>query len=73
MIDDAPHHIEAFTAHTDAKVIIFSRPWNRNLPTSDRVFRVDSWDQIPSLVASFSQKKNKTPFRELLESLNEID
>ena len=45
-VDDAPHNVEALRA-TGAQVVVFDRPYNRNLDDP----RATNWEQVEQLVA----------------------
>ena len=74
MIDDAPHHIEAYAANTEAHIFIFSQPWNRYIDVKGKISRVHSWDEISDRIMAIALTSgiSKTPFRELLDALDRI-
>ena len=46
-IDDSPELMAALSATRDRRGILYSQPWNRQLPEMPRIRRADSWNQIP--------------------------
>lgn len=71
VVDDAPHHIDAYRKHFKGKICIFHAPWNRELVTnSSNVFRIHNWYEFEDLLPKLSFI---SPFRELLEEIDTID
>lgn len=69
-MDDGPHHIAAYKEHFSGKICIFHAPWNR-LSSEDnkQIYRVHDWYEFENLLPKLSFV---SPFRELLEEINEI-
>ncbi len=49
-IDDAPELMPLISRNPIMHGILYTRPWNREVDEMPRVFRVDSWTQVPSLL-----------------------
>ncbi|MFP4568157.1 MAG: 5' nucleotidase, NT5C type [Candidatus Woesearchaeota archaeon] len=58
-IDDyAPYAVDCFRKREDGsfrKVILFNRPWNKNVEVPKGVVRVSSWDECLSVIESFDE------------------
>ena len=57
-IDDSPEVADDILEHTDAKMILWNRPWNmgENAPKSRRQYwRVDSWAEVIALCESVKE------------------
>lgn len=48
-IDDAPELMPLISRNPMMWGILYSRPWNRTVPELRRIFRVESWTEIPRL------------------------
>jgi 5'(3')-deoxyribonucleotidase len=46
-VDDSPELMSALALKPDSYGILYTQPWNKELPTMPRISRVDSWSQIP--------------------------
>lgn len=70
VIDDGPHHIEAYKEHFPGKICIFSAPWNKELQEDNsKVFRVHDWYDFANLLPKL---RFTSPFRSLLEDIDRI-
>lgn len=70
VIDDAPHHINAYKENFLWKICIFHAPWNRSLKEDNkRVFRIHDWFDFEKLIPKLSFT---SPFQNLLEEIDEI-
>lgn len=49
-IDDAPELMPLISRNPVMHGILYQRPWNRDVADMPRVFRVDSWVQIPRIL-----------------------
>jgi len=49
-IDDSPDLMLGLRSKPGRYGILYTQPWNKELPTMPRICRVDSWDKIPGLV-----------------------
>ncbi len=49
-IDDAPELMPLISRNPVMSGILYERPWNRDVPNLRRIFKVESWEQIPSVV-----------------------
>lgn len=50
VIDDAPHHIEAYSELDNVKhIIVFDMPYNQDIK-NDKIVRVNSWKEIGELI-----------------------
>jgi 5'(3')-deoxyribonucleotidase len=49
-IDDAPELMPLISRNPKMRGILYTRPWNRNVPEIPRVFRVQNWTEIPKVV-----------------------
>ena len=56
-IDDSPDLMLGLRSKPSRYGILYTQPWNKELPTMPRISRVDSWDKIPSLVQVMLNKK----------------
>jgi len=59
-IDDSPELMEAISSTTDRRGILYTQPWNKELAINSRIFRVDSWNQIPKIVAEILRIDGQT-------------
>ncbi|NRH20518.1 radical SAM protein [Candidatus Gracilibacteria bacterium] len=75
VIDDAEHHIEGYSQNTDAHILMYSQPWNQHIEEAGKKYRVNHWNDILVKIdeISHSSISSKTPFRELLEKIDDID
>ncbi len=70
VIDDGPHHIEAYKHNFLWKICVFHAPWNRNIREDNkRVFRIQDWYDFENLLPKLSFT---SPFRTLLEDIDSI-
>jgi len=49
-IDDAPELMPLISRNPKMLGILYTRPWNRNVPDIPRIFRVKNWTEIPKVV-----------------------
>ena len=49
-IDDSPELMSSLSLMSDCYGVLYTQPWNSKLPAMPRVYRVDSWSQIPERV-----------------------
>jgi hypothetical protein len=49
-IDDSPELMSVLTSRPDRHGILYTQPWNKELPAIPRISRVDSWGNIPERV-----------------------
>ena len=49
-IDDAPELMPLISRNPVMHGILYKRPWNQDVPDIDRVFKVKTWTQIPSVL-----------------------
>lgn len=71
VIDDGPHHIEAYRTNFKGKTCIFHAPWNRLIAEDNsKVFRVHDWYEFEALLPKLSFS---SPFRNLLNKIDMID
>lgn len=60
VIDDAPHHLEGYKKNTKAKIVIFDRPWNKNIKEDNkRIFRINNFLDFEKIVNKFSKTNVK--------------
>jgi len=70
VIDDGPHHIKEYYKYFSGKICIFEQWWNRAIKEDNsKVFRIYDWNDFESLLPRLSFT---SPFRQLLESINDI-
>ena len=70
VIDDGPHHIEAYKNNFLGKICIFHAPWNRTTREDNKqTFRVHDWYEFAQLLEKI---KFISPFRTLLEEIDTI-
>ena len=50
-IDDAPELMPLISRNPRMRGILYARPWNRDVTNMPRVFKANSWDDIPQLLA----------------------
>jgi uncharacterized HAD superfamily protein len=53
-IDDSADLMALIASRSRGSGVLYLRPWNRNAPQMPRIFRVEKWDQIPSVVEKMS-------------------
>jgi tRNA A37 methylthiotransferase MiaB/5'(3')-deoxyribonucleotidase len=71
VIDDGPHHIEAYKQNYTGKICIFHAPWNRELKEDNsQVFRIYDWYDFENILPKLVFQ---SPFRELLYDINRIE
>jgi len=49
-IDDSPELMSQLSTRRDTHGILYTQPWNAELPRMPRIFRVNSWSQTPGIV-----------------------
>ncbi len=49
-IDDAPELMPLISRNPAMRGILYERPWNREVGSIPRVYKVDSWTQIPNVL-----------------------
>jgi len=49
-IDDAPELMPLISRNPMMHGILYERPWNRDVSTMPRVFKVSSWSEIPKIL-----------------------
>jgi hypothetical protein len=49
-IDDSPELMLELTSKPARCGILYTQPWNKDMPTMQQILRVDSWAQIPERV-----------------------
>jgi 5'(3')-deoxyribonucleotidase len=49
-IDDSPEIMSLLSSTPNKYGIVYTQPWNRDAPSMPKVFRVDRWNQIPSVL-----------------------
>ena len=54
-VDDAPELMPLISRNPLMQGILYDRPWNRDVAEMPRVFRVESWTQIPKILEKISQ------------------
>ena len=54
-IDDAPELMPLISRNPMMWGVLYSRPWNRTVPELRRIFRVESWTEIPKLFKEIRQ------------------
>lgn len=70
VVDDEPHHIKSYYKHFSGKICIFEQSWNREIrEDNSKVFRIYDWLDFDELLPRL---KFTSPFRTLLEDLNDI-
>lgn len=70
VIDDGPHHIDAYKEHFKGKICIFHAPWNRMMEVDNKkTFRIHDWFEFEELIPKL---KFTSPFRTLLEEIDII-
>ncbi|NDK09685.1 radical SAM protein [Candidatus Gracilibacteria bacterium] len=70
VIDDGPHHIQSYDTHFNGKICVFHAPWNRGIKENNsNIFRIIDWYDFENLLPKLSFT---SPFRELLEELDDI-
>jgi 5'(3')-deoxyribonucleotidase len=57
-IDDAPDLMPLVSQSPLSWAILYDRPWNRNVPDMRKVFRAESWKQIPGFLRQIQKTKN---------------
>jgi uncharacterized protein len=57
-IDDAPDLMPLVSQSPLSWAILYDRPWNRNVPNMRKVFRAESWKQIPGFLRQIQKTKN---------------
>jgi len=55
-IDDAPELMPLISRNPKMSGILYTRPWNTNVPDIPRIFRVQNWTEIPKLVERISER-----------------
>ena len=71
VVDDWPHHIEAYAKNFSWKICIFHAPWNREiLPDNKKIFRVYDWYEFETVLEKI---RFTSPFRHLLEDISKIE
>jgi tRNA A37 methylthiotransferase MiaB len=71
VIDDGPHHFREYSQNFSGNIFLFSAPWNADIQVDNmKSFRVEDWYEFDSII---QREILKTPFRKLLEGVNEID
>jgi uncharacterized HAD superfamily protein len=56
-IDDSPELTSIVASSFDRWGILYTQPWNRKATEMPRIFRVESWEQIPALLEQVSATK----------------
>ena len=70
MVDDGPHHIEAYKQNFSGKICIFHAPWNREIEEDNqKVFRIYDWYEFENILPKLTFQ---SPFRELLQDIDRI-
>lgn len=70
VVDDGPHHIEAYKQNFSGKICIFHAPWNREIQEDNQnVFRIRDWYEFENILPKLTFQ---SPFRELLEDIDRI-
>lgn len=49
-IDDSPELMSQLSSRRNKHGILYTQPWNAELPRMPRISRADSWSQIPGIV-----------------------
>ena len=49
-IDDSPELMKGLASTPDKHGIIYTQPWNRDSPGTERILRVERWSQIPAAI-----------------------
>jgi len=71
VVDDGPHHIKAYYENFHGKICIFEQWWNRAIrEDNSKVFRIYDWEDFEELLPRL---KFTSPFRQLLEDINQIE
>jgi uncharacterized protein len=58
-IDDAPDLMPLVSQGPLSWAILYDRPWNRNVRNMRKVFRAESWKQIPGFLRQIQRTKNQ--------------
>jgi hypothetical protein len=53
-IDDSAELMALLASRLHGSGVLYLRPWNRNAAEMPRIFRVEQWNQIPSVVEQAS-------------------
>ena len=72
VIDDSDKHLEGYLENFSGNIFAFAQPWNRQFESHKKIVRVKNWQEFYIKISLLS-KHIATPFRELLEKINEID
>lgn len=71
VIDDGPHHIQAYAEHFNWKICAFHQPWNSSSHIDNaQVYRIHDWYDFETLLPKLSFT---SPFRELLWEIDRIE
>lgn len=71
VVDDGPHHIEAYSKFFAGKICVFHSPWNRNIKTDEKkIFRTHDWYQVEKVIES---SIFQSPFSLLLSEIDSIE
>jgi len=54
-VDDAPELMPLISRNPVMWGILYERPWNRNLAVMPRVFRVETWNQVPRILRQMTE------------------
>ena len=57
-IDDAPELMPLISRNPRMRAILYTRPWNRDVSSMPRVFRVENWAQIPSVLERCARRES---------------
>jgi uncharacterized HAD superfamily protein len=57
-IDDSADLMSLLASSLDRRGILYTQPWNRKAPEMPRIFRVQRWDEIPSILQQLTAKKS---------------
>ncbi|MCH8518218.1 radical SAM protein [Candidatus Gracilibacteria bacterium] len=70
VIDDGPHHIDAYRENFKGKICVFHSPWNRECKEDNKkIYRIHDWYEFQNLLPKLSFT---SPFRVLLEDVGNI-
>ena len=56
-VDDSSELMSAVAASFDRWGILYAQPWNRTAKEMPRIFRVETWEEIPALLEQVSATK----------------
>lgn len=56
-IDDSAELMSVIASALDRHGVLYSQPWNRNMASMPRIFRVDSWSQVPGILETISSMR----------------